>query len=136
MDSLAKLVAANMKKTAGMTLVELLVVIALVSILFGLSTIGIFSTQQKVVTSSFITTLIADLKQQQIKAMIGDTEGRLTHDSYGIYFESNRYILFHGTTYIPGEATNFIVNNNSTLLFSNINLPDSRIIFNLSLIHI
>ena len=69
------------------------------------------------------------MKEQQIKAMIGDTGGRDSNSKYGIYFEPNRYVLFHGDSYDPLDTSNFNVDLSSSLTFSSIDVPSSSIIF-------
>ncbi len=70
--------------------------------------------------------LLTDLKQQQLKAMVGDTEGRPDSDSYGVHFDSDRYVLFHGLTYSPFEPSNSIINLEDNMQFNN---PDFNIVF-------
>lgn len=117
------------KKTSGFTIIELTLVVSIIFVLLTLTTFNLFKSQSKVSLSSFSMTLISDIKQQQTKAMAGDSEGRATHDAYGIYFENNRYIFFHGPEYIPSDPGNFIITNNDNLIFSNIDLPNSKLIF-------
>ena len=76
-----------------------------------------------------ITGLVADMKQQQLKAMSGDTEGRATADKYGVHFTSNSYVLFHGSSYSAGDAANYSINLDQNLTFIKINVPSSNIIF-------
>jgi len=95
-----------MKTQRGFTVVELLIVMSITLILLGLATINL-------------------VHSQQLKSMIGDTEGRLTQDSYGIHFDSNRYVLFHGT-YSAGDTSNFVVNLDSNMQFNN---PGFDVIF-------
>jgi hypothetical protein len=59
--------------------------------------------------------LRSDLKQQQLKAMDGDsTNGTATPSNHGIHFESNKYTLFKNT-YNVSDTTNFIVNLDSNI---------------------
>ncbi len=104
----------HFKNNKGFSVIEVLLVLAIVSVLIGYSMINGISAQRRNTFSGTIDTLISDMKQQQLKAMVGDSEGRSTADSYGIYFNQNQstYVLFHGTTYIPNPSdnSNFIVN--------------------------
>lgn len=112
------------KKSYGFTLVELLVTIGLIGSLIGLTTISLINVQRKVTLSSTITTLISDLKEQQTKAMTGDTGG-VSKDSYGIYLDTNRYILFHGDLFSSTDPSNFAINL-ANIEFSN---PGTSIVF-------
>lgn len=107
--------------SGGYTLPELLITMGIFAILVSLVTINLTYSQQNQTNDTTITTLISDIKEQQLKAMVGDTEGRATPDVYGIYFEANRYTLFHGNTYSASDPTNFVINLNPTLQFIPIN---------------
>ena len=111
----------------GYTLVELIVIMSILATLFGLVTINLNYAQRKATIETVLTSLLTDIKQQQLKAMVGDTEGRGTTDYYGVYFEANRYTLFHGSTYNPNDAANFTVNIDQNLQVQNIG---KTIVFN------
>lgn len=110
----------------GFTLIEVIVVTSIIAILLGFITISLTSSQQSASLTSVEEILLVDLKQQQLKAMIGDTEGRETADPYGIHFDSNQYVLFHGT-YSAGNASNSIINLANNMQFNN---SGFNIIFN------
>jgi len=114
-----------MRTQRGFTLVELIVIMLIIGILLGLTSINLARSQQTASLTSAGETLIADLRQQQLKSMIGDTEGRSDSASYGIHFDSNRYVLFHGT-YSDGINSNFVVNLDNNMQF---NSPHPDIIF-------
>ncbi len=111
----------------GLTLVELLLVMGIFAIIFSFATINLLNPQQKSTINSTTTTLISDLKEQQIKAMIGASEGIGSPQSYGIRFETDRYILFRGN-YSATEPRNFTINLDSNLVFSSFP-PTQEIIF-------
>jgi len=110
-----------MRTQRGFTLVELMVVVLLTTTLLGFATISLVRSQQGISLTSVEEILVADLRQQQLKAMIGDTEGRASSDFYGIHFDSNRYVLFHGTTYSSLDASNSIINLQNNMQFNNSN---------------
>lgn len=102
----------SFKKHFGFTLIELIVVMSIMATLIGLVTINLVHVQQRANLNTIVPTFIADMRQQQIKAMIGDTEGRTGPTEpppYGIHIDSNQYVLFHGA-YLVGEPTNSPVN--------------------------
>jgi prepilin-type N-terminal cleavage/methylation domain-containing protein len=101
----------------GFTIVELLVVMGIFAIIASLTTLSLSNSQHSSYLNTSVSTLVTDLKRQQLKAMIGDTEGRLVRSPYGIHFESARYTLFHDT-YSATDAENFIVNLDGTLNFT------------------
>lgn len=110
-------------------MVELLVIMSIIAILSGLATINLIHSQRGATLQSTLLTFIADTKQQQMKAMQGDTEGRSYPDYYGIHFTQNSYVLFHGTTYNSSDSANFTISLDSNLQFNPINLTNNNIIF-------
>jgi len=111
-----------MRTQRGFTLIELIVVMSIIGILLGLTSINLARSQQTASLTSAGEMLIADLRQQQLKSMIGDTEGRPASDSYGIHFDPNKYVLFHGTTYSSSDTSNFVINLDSNMQFNNSNV--------------
>jgi prepilin-type N-terminal cleavage/methylation domain-containing protein len=103
----------------GFTIVELIITMGIFAIITSFVTINLLSAQHSATINTTTTTLIADLKQQQTKAMVGDTEGRSSTDQYGIHFDTDKYVLFHGT-YNEGDSTNFEVKLEGSLSFTNI----------------
>ena len=118
-----------LKKQGGFTLVELVVVMAIFSILSTVITVNLLGVKHQASLNTSVTTLVSDLKNQQLKAMLGDTEGAAENNSYGIYFEPSRYIQFQGSSYNAGDPNNFIVDLDSSLEFKNIIFPSSSIVF-------
>jgi prepilin-type N-terminal cleavage/methylation domain-containing protein len=114
-----------MKTQRGFTLIELIIVMSIIGILLGFSTINLSRSQQSASLNAVEQILLSDLRQQQLKAMVGDAEGRAASDSYGIHFDSNKYVLFHGT-YSEGEPSNSVINLDSNMQFNN---PEYDIVF-------
>ncbi len=113
----------------GFTLIELLIVMGIISILFGTIAINLLNAKHSTDVASIAVTLVSDMKEQQLKAMLGVSGGRSYADNYGIYFQPSSYILFHGASYSAMDTTNFTVNLDSNATFSNIAFPNSTIIF-------
>lgn len=105
------------RKDAGFSLVELILVMSIMATLIGLITINLVNSQQRASLSSLVQNLISDIRQQQIKAMVGDTDGGASANSYGIHIDSNKYVLFRGTSYDPLETSNFAVNLPKNMIF-------------------
>ncbi|MBI2613774.1 MAG: type II secretion system protein [Candidatus Levybacteria bacterium] len=103
----------------GFSLIEMIIVMSIIMTLLGFITINLIRSQQTASLTSTQDVLISDLRQQQLKSMIGDTEGRESYDSYGIHFDSNRYITFHGTTYSPEDSGNSIINLDNNMQLNN-----------------
>lgn len=85
----------------GFTLIELMLVMALIAVLFGIASINLLQAQHNASLTTAEEQLIADLKSQQTKAMNGNG----TDSSYGVHITtdgSSTYTLFTGPTY-PGS---------------------------------
>lgn len=113
----------------GLVLIELVLVMLFFSLLYGLISVNLVSTKQRATLSTILTTLFTDLRQQQIKAMTADTSGSGQTENFGLYFETNRYILFRGSSYVPTHSSNFAVNLGNNLEFTNIAFSGSQIVF-------
>lgn len=107
----------------GFTIVELLVTMVIFATLIGLATINLAGAKQRTSLNTSVEVLVNDLAQQQLKAMTGDTEGRSSPDLYGIHFNNNKYILFHGTVFNSSDTSNFTVNLGDNITFTQ-NFPD------------
>lgn len=123
--------APIMKNSAGFTFVEIIVVIGILFTLFGIASLSLVSTRSNVSLDTITSTLITDLSGQQIKSMVGDTEGRAANDTYGVYFEQDKYVLFHGLSYSPSDSSNFTIPIKEPVKISSILLPASSIVFSL-----
>lgn len=111
----------------GISLIEVIVVIGVLLTLLAMASISFLPFRSKSGLDTTALTLISDIRSQQIKAMAGDTEGRQNPASYGIHFENDSYILFHGEDFIPGDPSNFNVPLGD--LETESTLPSSQIIF-------
>src|SRR5258708_5928133 len=86
-------------KQAGFSMIEFLSIIAIVIFLTGFITFSLTRTQQHTSTNTTIDSVLSDIKQQQLNAMINDTQGTGIINPYGLYFQSNKYTLFSGSAY-------------------------------------
>ena len=78
----------------GFSLIEMVVTIGLLSSFLGFITISLLNSQRATNMSVSVETLLSDFRSQQIKAMVGDTEGQSSSNSYGLYFNGSSYVLF------------------------------------------
>lgn len=116
-----------MKK--GFTLIELILVMGILGILLSIFTVGLVSTQTRSIHRQAVTTLAADLKAQQTKAMTGAVKDGVSPPGYGVYFLADRYVLFGGLIYDPGDNTNFEVLLPEGVSVGNITLTDNQVVF-------
>lgn len=117
------------KYKKGFTLIELLLVSGMSAILFGLIIFSLVGFRNTSSQQSSTASLVSDIKSQQFKAMMGETEGRADSDNYGIYFYADRYVLFHGSSFNPNDSTNFTVDLPEDLAIESVSFPNSVIIF-------
>jgi prepilin-type N-terminal cleavage/methylation domain-containing protein len=111
--------------SGGVTLVELMMVVAILAMVFSLTFINFSELVPSASKKGNADLLITDLRGQQQKAMSGDTNYSSVSTSYGIYFGSNYYVLFKGAVYSASDTNNFRVNLEPTVSFTNISLPNS-----------
>lgn len=113
----------------GFTLIEMSVVVGLFLMFFAISTVSLSSLIPR---ANFVTSyesLQSDIKNQQLKAMTGYTEGMGDGSAYGIYLESDQYVLFTGPSYNPNATDNFTIRLSPGLTISEITFPSSSIVF-------
>lgn len=96
-------------KSTGFTLVELLVVLAITAVLFGLIGINLGHPLTVANAATSVDTLLADLRSQQLLAMAGDTDSGGSAQPHGVYLEASQYTLFAASTYNAGSSDNFVV---------------------------
>jgi len=123
-----KLEIANLKFNSGFTLVELLVIMGISAILFLLISMNFSDARTGTSLTTTGDTLLSDLKSQQTKAMVGDTEGRGIPDTYGVYIKPTSYVLFHGESYVPASTDNFEIKAADGVTLST-TFPSGTIIF-------
>jgi prepilin-type N-terminal cleavage/methylation domain-containing protein len=113
----------------GFTLVEFLLVMSIFAVMTGIATVNLFSFQRESQLNATFNTFVADLKNQQMKAMSGDTGGASTLENYGINLDPSnyQYILFSGT-YSAANAANFAVSVPNTVQVTT-TFPNSQVIF-------
>ncbi|MEK9201506.1 MAG: prepilin-type N-terminal cleavage/methylation domain-containing protein, partial [Patescibacteria group bacterium] len=88
----------NEKRQSGYTLIELVIVMGIIVLLFGFTTINLGGVARVTSVNETVDLLTADIRGQQTKAMTGSGDGT-SGSSYGIYFQTDQYTLFRGTTY-------------------------------------
>lgn len=120
--------SSNKFGNRGFTLVEIILVIGIVSMLFGIAITSLSSARSLTVNSTSTTVIVSDIKTQQIKSMTGDTEGRGTPDSYGVKLLSNQYVLFHGASYDAADSSNASIPVETGYLLST-TFPNATILF-------
>lgn len=116
------------KNQAGFTLIEIILSMAVFAILSGFIVVNLFRPQTQSVVNATVTTLVTELRQQQIKAMSGETEGAPSAQAFGLFIEPTSYTLFKGTSYNASDPSNFKVNLDANLALST-SFSSSQVIF-------
>lgn len=101
-------------------MIELMVVMGIFALMLGFASINLIRPQTQANLDTTVTTLISDLKGQQIRAMSGDGPS-----AYGVFFEQNRYTLFTGSSFSAGATDNFSVNMEGGITIS----PTTSVVF-------
>jgi prepilin-type N-terminal cleavage/methylation domain-containing protein len=113
---------------AGFTLVELLVVMGLFAILAGMTTVSLIGPQAAAPVSASVNEIVADLKNQQLKAMMGDSGSATAAQPHGVYIQTNQYTLFKGATYSAADADNIVIPAKDGVSLG-ANFPSSQVVF-------
>jgi prepilin-type N-terminal cleavage/methylation domain-containing protein len=116
-------------KQGGFTLIEFIVVMGIFAVISSLIGNSLLTSSNHASLDSTVNTFIADLRQQQLKAMVGDTQGLGQNNNYGVYFKPNAYVLFTGSTYQSTGSANFSVSLPGNTQFANILFPSSQVVF-------
>lgn len=108
----------------GFTLIELIVAMGIFATIIGITSINLLNAQRKSTLSATVQVFIADLKSQQLRAMVGEEDGSGAAADYGIHFETGSYTQFRGSY----GTTNFVSDlpGNTNVLTA---FPSSQIIF-------
>ena len=115
-----------MSRDGGFTLIEIILVLVIFSVIAALASVNLIRPQGRALLDTTVTTLVADLRQQQLKSMVGYSENG-NSSIQGIFFEANSYTLFKDS-YIPDALDNFTVDLGPAIVITN-NLPGSRVVF-------
>lgn len=118
-------------KKAGFTMIELAIVLGVLATIVGLITVNVLKASSKASVQTAATTLVSDIKQQQLLAMQGQ-QPQGAADDFGIHFTTSSYTLFTGSAYNPANSTNFVIQLADNLSFSSLNIPNNSIIFSKS----
>lgn len=93
----------------GYTLVELMVVMGIVAVLGGIGGVTLWGSVGRAELADVTEAMWADCQGQQAKAVAGEASQGNQVDSWSVRVEADRYILFPGSSYVPGAGTNIEV---------------------------
>jgi len=101
----------------GFTLVELVTVIAIISILMTIGVPSYRTYQKRIELDQQAEQIISILRQAQNQSMT-----LLHNQNFGVHFEGDKFVLFEGETYSSSDSDNMTYNLPSTLQIYDISL--------------
>lgn len=102
---------------------------AIILTLLQVGWVNLYRFQQTATTGAAIDTLVSDIRNQQIRAMNGDTYNTGTTNNFGIYFQSDRYTLFFGSAYSAAASTNFVIRFEPNIRMTGNTFASNQLIF-------
>lgn len=114
----------TIRNNPGFTFVEIVIVMGIMTLLMMIASFNFFPIQQKTSLSLTIQSLITDIKEQQLKAMSGQS-------TQGIYFnpDQKNYIVFKGATYESSNTSNFNIPLGNQIIVSSIDFNGRQLLF-------
>lgn len=116
------------KKESGFTLIELIVVLGILAVLFSLISVNLTKIIPKANVNTTVDKIIADLRLQQQKSMLGETAGSGNAQIFGVHFDTNQYVLFTGSTYQSSSASNSAIPVDSSVQITS-TFPNNTVLF-------
>lgn len=113
----------------GFTLIEILLTLAIIAMLFSISSVLLSNIIPKANVESVAETLLSEIRHQQLRSMSGDIDSTGNANQFGIYISGQSYTLFEGSNYNPLATSNIVYNLDSPTQIST-NFPGQVIIFN------
>lgn len=112
----------------GFTIIEVLVVFGILATLLSIGYVSFVGIERRAPLSGSTDTLIGDMRDQQTKAMTGDTQTGVISDDYGVHFLSNAYVLYKGVNYNSADSTNAVTPLPANVTAST-TLPGASVVF-------
>lgn len=120
--------ANNSPTKRGFTLIEIIITTVIFVTLLGVASLNLLNSRDSASAENALNVIVNDIKSQQNQSIIGSTSGT-SPSEYGVYFETNQYTLFKGSSYSPSSNTNHIIPLDPSLSFSSIGFPSGAVIF-------
>lgn len=117
------------RSQGGFAFSELIVALGIFGVLLGFVTINVLRTQHQSNLSAVVDTLIADVASQQHRAMVGQVPVGIASSDAGVVFAVDRYTLFSGATFNPGDPGNTVIVLPSGVRIDTIALPNATMLF-------
>ncbi|MFH1200877.1 MAG: prepilin-type N-terminal cleavage/methylation domain-containing protein [bacterium] len=101
----------------GITVIELLIVIAVLGIIFSITIPQFSKMRENQVLKSTVSDIVSSLKKAQ-----SQTLASLNSSSYGVHFQFDKVIIFKGTVFSAGDTNNKTISIVTPASISNIAL--------------
>jgi prepilin-type N-terminal cleavage/methylation domain-containing protein len=101
----------------GITMIELVVVIAVIGLLVSVVFPQFSKGRELQVLKSGVEDTLSSIDKARV-----ETLSSLNSSSYGVHFQSNKVIIFTGTTFSAGASSNEIINIVTPANISNVTL--------------
>jgi prepilin-type N-terminal cleavage/methylation domain-containing protein len=101
----------------GFTLVEILLVLAILVVIISIIVTNLSQTKKNQVLKNSVSDIVSALNKAS-----SQTLASVNSRTYGVHFESDRVIIFSGTTFDSGASDNETILISSPATISNINL--------------
>jgi type II secretory pathway pseudopilin PulG len=118
-----------MSREKGLTLVETLIVVGLLSILFLLGTIAFSSLSRRNRLEVAAQKISSCLEEAKAKALAGYSQGQASSLNFGVYFESDSYTIFSGLVFDALDPLNQEFALTPGLAISEIGFASNSLIF-------
>ena len=104
----------------GITLIETLLIISIIGILAAIVLPGFARIKKVQILKSTTEEIVSVLEKAR-----SQTLASLNSSSYGVHFETNKVIIFTGTSFVSDDVNNQIINIMLPATISNINLNNA-----------
>jgi prepilin-type N-terminal cleavage/methylation domain-containing protein len=99
----------------GMTVIELLIVIAVLGIVFSIVIPQFSKTRENQVLKNTVSDILSSLNKAQSRTLAS-----VNSSSYGVHFQSDKIVIFKGTVFSAGDANNETINITTPANISNV----------------
>ncbi len=107
----------NISKNSGMSLVEVLIVVALFGIIVGIVGFSFSGYRNSQALSNAENETVALVNEARSRTLAGDSA-----NAYGIHLEASRVVLFVGSSFIDTATSNRVVSFDNTITMTSLSL--------------
>lgn len=115
--------------TKGFTIMEVIVVMSIFALIVALPMAFYWGIGRQDALAATTRNVVAAMHEAQTTTISGRSVDAQQPSSYGMHFESTYYDTFSGSSYSSTDPTNERTTLPSGITFSQINLPNSEVIF-------